>query len=191
MKKSALILTLILLIGLTSCKPTSMFFGKITGVYIEPIKESNESITAYCMEKQVNYDRLFVIKSEQDFIQFTKKYNHIPAVFIFDKNMNLVTTAVETDCPWAMINLLDHKVLESKTVHDTLMQNEILSHFSLINYKVNNTDSDYTMLCVWAKFAPKMTKSLFEAINKQKDEKKINVCHILLNVDLQKSWYTD
>ena len=142
----------------------------------------------YCQTKRVNYDKLFVAKSEDQFSSFLSKYKNIPAVFIFDKNKFLITTAVKTDCPWAMINLLDHSVLESKIIRDTLLYSNLLSYFTLVDAKMKNKDSDYYIICTWAKYFPKLTDALFETINKQKEEKKLNVCHILLNVDLQDSW---
>ena len=188
MKKSIQILAVLSIMGFISCKPISMFVGKKTGEFIQPQNETKESIKSYCQEKKVKYDKLIMVGSQKEFSSFIGKYKHLPSVFIFNKNKYLITTAEKTDCPWAMINLLDHNVVESKIVQDTLLFDEILSNFSIVDSISGNQNADYYILCTWAKFAPKMTDAVFATINKQKEEHKINVCHILLNVDLQEGW---
>jgi hypothetical protein len=189
MKNTCRILYSIIIFGLISCNSIGMRIAKKNGDFIQPEKESNNSIVSYCREKNVKYNQLYKVKSEDYFASFIGKYKSIPTIFIFNKNKYLVTTAVKTECPWAMINLLDNSsVEEPKIIQDTILYNEIMSNFILVDNNTSNQDADYYVLCTWAKFVPKMTNTLFETINKQKEEHKINVCHILLNVDLQEGW---
>ena len=188
MKRIHLLIFLTLILGLISCKPISMLIAKTTGEYIEPVKENDKSISTYCQGKKVKYDKLYILKSEDNFVSFLGKYKSVPGIYIFDKNKFLITTAFKNDCPWTMINLLYDTSLKTKSIQDTTEYSEILSHFNLVDNKSFNKDADYYILCTWAKFVPKLTDALFATINKQKEENKINVCHILLNVDLQEGW---
>jgi len=181
---------LILLILLTSvaCKPISMMIAKKTGEFIEPQKETSASILSYCNQMKVNYDQLYVIKTEDQFTSFIGKYNHVPEIFVFDKNKHIITTAVKSNCPWTMVNFIYDTAIKTRILQDTSMFSEIISNFKMIDNKTPTAEADYYILCSWAKFTPKLTKALFETVNKQKKENKLNVCHILLNVDLQESW---
>ena len=111
MKKTIKFIALVLLLSGISCRPISKIVAKASGEYIEPKNETIESIIAYCQEKKVSYDKLFVIKSLTNFRQFTKKYGKIPGIYIFDKNKFLITTAVKTDCPWMIMNFLTDSTL--------------------------------------------------------------------------------
>lgn len=181
---------LILLVLLTSvaCKPITMMFAKKTGEFIEPQKETPASILYYCNQMQLNYDQLYVVKSEDQFTSFIGKYKHVPGIFVFDKNKHLIKTAVKSNCPWTMINFLYDTTIKTQSVQDTSLFSEIISNFIMIDTKTPYAETDYYILCTWAKFVPKETKALFETINKQKAENKLNVCHILLNIDLQAYW---
>jgi len=165
-----------------------MMVAKRTGEFAEPQKETPASIMAYCKQMNVNYDQLYVLNSEEQFNSFLGKYKHIPGIFVFDKNKYLITTAAKSDCSWTMINFLYDSTIQTKSIADTSVFSEIITAFSRIDDPSRRIDADYYILCSWAKFTPKLTKSLFETINKQKQENKLNVCHILLNVDLQESW---
>ena len=87
-----------------------------------------------------------------------------------------------------MINFLYDTTIQQKRVENTELFDEIMANFTLIKRSPEQKSPDYYILCTWAKFAPKMTDAVFATINKQKEEHKINVCHILLNVDLQEGW---
>jgi len=191
MKNSIRLLQAILLLCLMSCKPISMMIAKKTGEFIEPEQETYQSIKANCLEKNVNFDQLFVLKSEDQFKTFISKHGSIPSIFVFDKNKYLVTTAEKSDCPWVMINFLYDTAYQLQKTSDTALYSEIMSNFVMIEDRSPLNQADYYILCTWAKFVPKHTDALFETINKQKKENKLNVCHVLLNVDLQKSWESD
>jgi hypothetical protein len=184
--KSSVLICLVLL--LSSCNSISMYIAKKTGDFQEPQKETPESIKLYCSENRVNYNELFIVQSEDQFASFIEKHKHLPGIFVFDSNKYLITTAVKSNCPWTMINFLYDTTIPQKRVENTELFDEIMANFTLINSTSEQKSPDYYILCTWAKYTPKHTKSLFETINKQKQENKLNVCHILLNVDLQESW---
>lgn len=182
------ILPFLLVLILPSCNLISRSIAKCTGDFQDPQKETPESIIAYCTENKLNYNQLYIVKSEESFTSFFSAFRSIPGIFVFDKNRNLITTAVKTKCPWTMVNFVYDTSIQHKQIADTSAFHELLSNFKLINDLPQQNSPDYYILCAWAKFTPKLTKSLFETINKQKQENKLNVCHILLNVDLQQSW---
>lgn len=188
MKTTIFMLIAMAMLFLSACKPISMMIAKKNGDFIQPEKENNQSIMSYCNEKNVNYDNLFIVKSEDNFASFIGKYKNIPGIFIFDKSKLLITTAFKSDCPWTMINLLNDTNLKTKLIQDTTIYFEIMANFKMINERSIKKDPDYYILCTWAKFAPKLTDALFETINKQKAEGKLDVCYVLLNMDLQESW---
>ncbi len=182
------IIVIIFLSGLISCRSISTIIAKRTGEFQNPQEETEKSIIKHCQDNDVNYDQLFVLKSEDNFKSFVSKYKDIPCIFVFDKNKLLMTTAKKTNCPWTMINFLFDTTIRTKKVSDTSLYMEIISHFNMIDNKLGDNQADYYILCTWAKFVPKLSNALFETINKQKKENKLNVCHVLLNVDIQKSW---
>ena len=182
------IVSLNILISLVACNSIGMIIAKKRGDFIKPEKETNETIIKYCVDRHVDYDRLYTINSEDHYNAFINQYKDVPCIFIFDKNKCLITTAYKKECPWVMINSLADSSLKMRIIQDTTIFYGILSNFIIIDNKSNKQNADYFILCTWAKFFPKLTSELFETINKQKKEKKINVCHILLNVDLQKNW---
>ena len=137
---------------------------------------------------KVNYDELLIVKSLNQYSLFSEKYRQIPGVFVFDNQKNQITTEINSTCPWTMFNILIDTTLHLKRVENSKLYSEILSNFTLVKTIAHRKQPDYYILCTWAKYTPKLTKSLFETINKQKQENKLNVCHILLNVDLQESW---
>jgi hypothetical protein len=188
MKKAKMTLIILLAIGLFSCKSIGEMIAQKNGDFVQPQKESMESILSYCNDKKVNYDRSYVVISESQFASFIEKYKEIPAIFVFDKSNHLITTAEKTACSWAMLNMFNDTISETISSSDTSKFSEIMSHFILIDDRQNDKEADYYILCTWAKFFPKLSNQLFETINKQKEEKELNVCHILLNVDLQESW---
>lgn len=176
------------LLLLSSCNSISMYIAKKTGEFQEPQKETPESIISYCLESKVNYNQLYTIQSEEQFSSFVDKYKHLPGIFVFDSNKYLITTATKSNCPWTMINFLYDTTIQQKRFENTELFDEIMANFTLIKSSLEQKSPDYYILCTWAKYTPKLTESLFETINKQKQENKLNVCHILLNVDLQESW---
>jgi hypothetical protein len=154
MKANLLIFAGFLLVGLVSCKPTSTFIAKQAGEFIEPKNETVESIIEYCRDKKVNYDKSYVIKSKDLSRSFIGKYQHIPGIFLFDKDKSLLTTVVKTDCPWTMMNLLKDTITETKLVKDSLIYHDIMLHFKLIDDRSKNNKVDYYILSTWAKFVP-------------------------------------
>lgn len=177
-----------LFITITSCKPILLFIAEKSGELIDPQKESPATVEEYCCQMKVNYDGLFVIKTNKQYSSFINKYRQIPEVFVFDGQKNQLTTEFSSICPWTTMNLLFDSTIHFKRVENTKLYSEILSNFTPVKNAEHTKPADYYILCTWAKYTPKLTKSLFETINKQKQENKLNVCHILLNVDLQESW---
>ncbi len=188
MNKTRIIINVVLISALLSCKPLGRMSIKINGEFIKPQNETAASIREYCHDKNVDYDKSYVIRSEELYTSFLSKYKHIPGVFIFDKNKYLITTDIKTDCPWTMMNLLKDTITKTKLLLDSSMYHDIMLHYMLIDDRTKKKEADYYILSTWGKFIPKLTKALFDNINKQKEEKKLNVCYILLNVDLQDSW---
>ena len=181
---------LMLLILLTSvgCKPMGMMIAKKTGEFIEPQKETPASIMSYCDQLELNYDQLHMLKSDNHFNPFIKKYKDIPGIYVFDKKKQIITPVTKSYCPWTMISYVYDTTIQTQTVQDISMFSEIISNFNRIHDKANSNEADYYILCTWAKFIPKGTKALFETVNKQKMGNKPNVSYLLLNLDLQDYW---
>jgi len=182
------VLFLLLVLFLTSCNNVLLLIAKGAGELIEPQKETPAGIIGYCGQMTVNYDQLYMIKSQSTYSAFVNKYKNLPGIFVFDKNKYLVKTVGQNNCPWTLLNLPYDTTIQRNRVENTELYNEIMSDFTLINSKTEQVKFDYYIFCSWAKYTPKLTKALFETVNKQKKENKLNVCHILLNVDLQESW---
>jgi hypothetical protein len=190
--KTILSIAIITIIIFTlSCRPTNRIIGKLTGEFKEPQQESAESIISFCQNKKVKYDKLYVIKSESNFSTFFKKHKYVPGIFVFDNSNNLIARAEKTGCPWAMINFLYDTAVQKEMTQDTTIYLDIISNFKLVNDRTGDKKADYYILCTWAKFVPKLSDALFETINRQKEDNKLKVSHILLNVDLQKEWETN
>lgn len=181
----------VLILFLSSCNKLMLFIAKSTGEYTEPQKETPSSIGLYCGELQVNYDELFVIKSAQQYNEFTNKFPQIPGIYVFDKNKNELTSVANSNCPWTKINLLFDSTQHMNCIENTDQFDRILSSFTRVDSISSQDSIDYYMLCTWAKYMPKLTQSLFETIKKQKQQNRLNVCYILLNVDLQQNWDRD
>jgi hypothetical protein len=177
---------LILAISIVGCQPTSKMLARLTGYYTKPKNETNESIMAYCDKYDAQYDQLYKLKSDDDFKEFVKKYPTIPGVFLFDKEKRMITVIQKKDCKWGELNALYNDSIEKIVENDTLLFNDVLSYFLMIDDKTQIQNADFYVFEAWAKYFPKFAKGVFEDVNKQRAQNKLNICHILLNCDKQK-----
>mgnify|MGYP001340821842 CR=1 FL=1 len=187
MKNTSVSIILIICLYIAACQPIKKGILKTAGEYIEPQLETPTSILTYCDSNKVKYEKLFVLKSEDNFRNFTQTYKSIPGIYVFDKEYKPVSADYKKGCSWATIRFIFDTTMTITTIEDTTTFKEIMSNFNLVDAKSDHK-SDFYILCSWAKFTPKLTKSLFETINKQKAENLRDVSYYLLDVDLQKSW---
>jgi hypothetical protein len=163
---------------------------RITGEYKSPQREDSLSILTYCRDRQVNYDELWRIKSEESFIMLQKEGRlGVPDVFVFNNKKNPVTNEVNTQCNWSKIDLIFNTNDTIIEIGDSTDFYRVIEHFILVDAQTNLETPDYYIFSNWAKFFPKMSNSVFETINRQKKQSGLTVKHILLNIDYQKDWY--
>jgi hypothetical protein len=187
------ILTLIIVsvfFAMHSCQPATKLILRATGNYKNPRKEDSLSVLTYCREKQVNYDQLWRIKSEESYnLLLKEKHIGVPNILIFNNKKNAITNEIQTECNWAKAGIVYDTNAIIIEIGDSTIFYKIMDNFVLVDDRTHSDSPDYYIIGNWAKYLPKLSNSLFETINQQKTQSNIKVKHILLNVDSQKDWY--
>ena len=182
--KAALLNSLFLSIFfLPSC---TIFFMKITGNLKNPELEDSLSIINCGMKWKDPYDILWVPDSKTHFAQVVNKFESIPEVLIFDRNYNLLKNGNGNECRWMLISYFTDSLKHEYKMSMDSSYSFIESKCKVINQKKALTEYDYTIVYVWAKYCPKLSKSLFASLTEVKQKYKSRVRLISLNKDWQK-----
>lgn len=162
---------------------------KISGHYRAPHYETPESVLEFAKASNIYYDRLYIPKSLQSFKEMNAAHlAAVPLIRIFDKNKDLLKTAIDNDCSWALADFFHRKQGEGLIVKHDSSYAHTLQHITLLDVKSDQDTFDYYIMSNWAKYVPKLSNSLFEQISVLKKDLDMNVCFISINIDSQKEW---
>ena len=179
----------IMIIVLASCKMAASALG----YYKKPRYETKTSIIAYAQKHNAKYDLLYITKSIYSFNTIGQKYGGIPATLIFDKRGRLLSVNQGSDCPWKTLDAIKSLVDSNNNAHIIVQKqtlDSVLTYTQLIAGNENTLPSnyDYTIVYIWAKYSPKLTRQLFSSINQITTNTKRNIRLLSIDNDLQASW---
>jgi len=181
---------------LTACLLSSCakIYLRLTGNYKTPKQEDAASLKKYCNKYNAQYDLLFTCNSAADFKTLMKRYPSLPTTLIYDKKGNLVAVNSGSSCPW--LTLQKFKALNDSnknmiSVDRSNNFSDILPYIRCADGDSNMLSSkiyDYLMVYTWAKFAPKLSKSMFTTATEVRQAAHYKVKIVAIDMDEQKGW---
>ncbi len=176
-----------LIFTLSSC---SVFLLKISGDLRNPKLEDDTSIKKYCETWKDPYDALWMPDNKDNFSQIIKKFNGIPQMLIFNRNNALLKTAYGEDCHYmAETFFTDSLALDDRKQTDSSFH-FLKNKCRIVDKKSEPDHYDYTVVYIWGKFAPKLSREMFESLAEIKKSGKFKIMYISLNKDWQKDQHT-
>jgi len=175
--------TLTLLLTLPFFYSCTLFYTA-AGAYKKPQRETPASIKEHIGGK--NYDGLYIIKNDSTLKFFIDSIgSSVPNVMIFNKaHQNIYQSKT---CVWANVNQIDSIHSSGAwNVKEGYRFENIQNSVSLIDGVKPDTNHEFIIYYVWAKFSPKLSKKLLASIEKDYKAKKMDVYIGNINVDLQK-----
>ncbi len=190
MKKRWIGLAVLLIIAILILNPGSIstkVLAKILGEYQDPEFVSDQEILDYLSINKVYYDEVYRFREMKQMEKFSQLgLFHVPLIYIYDKNKNLLVMAKEEECAWALSTFFINGESLVPT-QDSSMFNILRDKTELIAQNIASDDFDYYIITGWAKFVPKKSDMIFDKIREFKGTKK-NICHINLNMDFREEW---
>jgi len=180
--------TILFTFFLSSC---TFFFMKVTGNIRNPKLENSTSIIKCCKKWKDPYDLLWVPNSKKNFNEIVRKYDEVPMILIFDKNFSLLNNVEGKDCTWKLISYFNDSLIPKYKNNVDSSYFFVQRKCKEIDKKMLSMDNDYTIVYIWAKYGPKLSKSLFASLTEVKQKYKSRVRLISLNKDWQKDLHEE
>jgi len=196
-KKIWLISLLILFVTglLIFINPNQMFTKlilRITGHYETPQYETRSSVLSVVIHKNLYYDRFYRLKNYTAFSDFQRrKMIQIPFVQIYNREKNMLSLASGSECKWALMDFFNQRDSSKLIADDTTMYENVMKQLEPIEIKSNLDTFEYYIIAGWAKYAPRLSDSLFIETNKIKKSLNDKICISYINFDIQKDWESE
>lgn len=197
MKRTLIIIgTILLLLAVAVYLNPGQFFTKaylkLTGYYKTPQYESPETIMTKVIADQLYYDRLYRLKNINAHQDFSKrKMMHVPFVYIYNRDKNMMTVASGSECSWTLMNFFDNMDTSKLKAGDSEMYTFISERLDPIDIKTDMDTFDFYVHAGWANYLPKLSNELFKQTNEIMEAHQGRVCLSYIDLDHQEDWMAD
>ena len=186
---------LFLLAGAIYLNPNQFFtkmYLRISGYYKTPQFESRQSILAQVKSSNLQYDRLYRLKNIFAYEDLSKrKMMHVPFVYIYNRDKNMLSVASGNECSWTLMNFFDTMDTTKLKAGDSEIYNFITERLDPIDIKSDMDTFDYYVHAGWANYLPKLSNALFKQTNEIMETHQGKVCLSYIDLDHQEEWMAD